>query len=108
MNNSKDFDDILKQLKVIVGSNNYIDDVLKMGPYLSDWRDQFQGVSPLILKPINSQMVSEILTLCNESHIGVDLNKVVFPEPLPPHIPIIINFGFTLFTNLQISNEKYI
>jgi len=36
MNNSKDFDDILKQLKVIVGSNNYIDDVLKMGSYLSD------------------------------------------------------------------------
>ena len=71
MSDSKDIDDILKQLKVIVGSNNYIDDVLKMGPYLSDWRNQFQGVSPLILKPLNSQMVSEILTLCNESHIGV-------------------------------------
>ena len=71
MNNSKDFDGILKQLKVIVGSNNYIDDVLKMGSYLSDWRNQFQGVSPLILKPLNSQMLSEILTLCNESYIGV-------------------------------------
>jgi len=71
MNNSKDFDDIIKKLKAIVGSNNYIDDVLKMDSYLSDWRNQFQGASPLILKPLNSQMVSEILTLCNESHIGV-------------------------------------
>ena len=48
---SKDFVEILDQLKGIVGLGNYIDDALKMDSYLTDWRNQFQGLSPLILKP---------------------------------------------------------
>ena len=71
MNLSKDINHILEQLKAIVGPNNYIDDVLKLDSYLSDWRNQFQGLSPLILQPINSQMVSEILILCNKHRIAV-------------------------------------
>jgi len=63
--------EIIEQLKSIVGKNNYIDDASKMISFVKDWRGQFQGKSPLILKPLNSQMVSEILTLCNKSHIGV-------------------------------------
>ena len=71
MTSSKELNNILTQLKTIVGQNNYIDDVLKMGSYLSDWRDQFQGISPLILKPTDCAMVSEILALCNKHQISV-------------------------------------
>ena len=71
MNISKDFVEILNQLKDIVGQNNYIDNPLKMDSYLSDWRNQFQGISPLILKPVDCKMVSEILALCNKYHVGV-------------------------------------
>ena len=71
MSISKNFDEILDHLKAIVGPKNYIDDALKMDAYLSDWRNQFHGTSPLILKPLNTQMVSEILALCNENHIKV-------------------------------------
>lgn len=71
MNESKDLDNIFSQLKSIVGENNYIDDVLKMESYLIDWRKQYKGLSPLILKPLNTQIISEILTLCNEYNIGV-------------------------------------
>ncbi len=63
--------EIIEQLKSIVGKNNYIEDASKMDSFLNDWRGLFQGKSLLILKPHNSQMVSEILTLCNKSHIGV-------------------------------------
>ena len=63
--------EIIEQLKSIVGKNNYIDDASKMDSFLSDWSGKFQGKSLLILKPHNSQMVSEILILCNKSHIGV-------------------------------------
>jgi len=63
--------EIIEQLKSIVGKNNYIDDASKMDSFLKDWRGHFQGKSPLILKPVNCQMVSEILSLCNNSHIGV-------------------------------------
>ena len=68
---SKDFGEILDQLKGIVGLGNYIDDALKMDSYLTDWRNQFQGLSPLILKPADCNMVSKILVLCNKYHIAV-------------------------------------
>jgi len=71
MSNSKDFVEILDQLKDIVGQGNYIDDALKMNSYLSDWRNQFKGLSPLILKPVDCNMVSKILVLCNKHHIVV-------------------------------------
>ena len=71
MSKSKDFIEIFDQLKGIVGPGNYIEDALKMNSYLSDWRDQFQGLSPLILKPIDCNMVSEILVLCNKHHIAI-------------------------------------
>jgi len=71
MSNSKDFVEILDQLKAIVGQGNYIDDALKMDSYLTDWRNQFQGLSPLILKPTDCNMVSKILVLCNQHHIAV-------------------------------------
>jgi FAD/FMN-containing dehydrogenase len=71
MSKSKDFIEIIDQLKGIVGSDNYIEDVLKMNSYLSDWRNQFQGLSPLILKPSDCNMVSKILTLCNKHHIAI-------------------------------------
>ena len=71
MDKSKYFVEILDQLKGIVGQGNYIDDALKMNSYLSDWRNQFQGLSPLILKPVDCNMVSKILVLCNHHHIAV-------------------------------------
>ena len=71
MSKSKDFIEIFDQLKGIVGSGNYIEDVLKMNSYLSDWRNQFKGLSPLILKPTDSNMVSEILALCNKHQISI-------------------------------------
>ena len=54
---SKDFAEILDQLKGIVGLGNYIDDALKMDPCLTDWRNQFQGLSPVILKPADCNMI---------------------------------------------------
>ena len=57
--------EIFDRFKTIVGPKNYIDDTLKMDAYVVDWGNQFRGFSPLILKPINTQMVSSIMALCN-------------------------------------------
>jgi FAD/FMN-containing dehydrogenase len=61
----------LEQLKLIVGEKNYEEEQSRMSSYLVDWGNKYQGISPLILKPVNTQMVSEILTFCNEFKIGV-------------------------------------
>jgi len=71
MNKSKVSNVFLDKLKAIVGSKNFIDDVKNMDAYLSDWRNQFHGSSPLILKPLDSQMVSKILKICNENKVAV-------------------------------------
>ena len=71
MNSDSNFTEALNKLKSIVGQSNYIDDEKAMAAYLSDWRNHFSGLSPLILKPTSTQMVSEILSLCNENSISV-------------------------------------
>ena len=71
MNSDSNFTEALNKLKSIVGPSNYIDDEKAMAAYLSDWRNHFSGLSPLILKPTSTQMVSEILSLCNENSISV-------------------------------------
>ena len=71
MNSNSNFTEALYKLKSIVGPSNYIDDEKAMAAYLSDWRNHFSGLSPLILKPTSTQMVSEILSLCNENSISV-------------------------------------
>jgi len=63
--------DILEGLKTIAGPNNYIDSPEQMTAYINDIWGQYQGVTPLILKPTNTEMVASIVTLCNEHNIGV-------------------------------------
>ena len=63
--------EIVEKLKAIVGSNNYIDNPEQMAAYVNDIWNQYHGVTPLILKPINTEMVASIVTLCNECNIGV-------------------------------------
>ncbi len=71
MNKSSVLTKALRELRSIVGSNNYIDDIKDMGRYLSDWRNNFSGQSPLILKPTNTKMVSDILLVCHKNSVSV-------------------------------------
>ena len=71
MNKSSVLTKALQELRSIVGSNNFIDDVKDMGGYLSDWRNNFSGQSPLILKPTNTKMVSDILLVCHKNSVSV-------------------------------------
>jgi len=63
--------EIIDRLKAIVGVQNYIEDTSNMNSYVTDARGLFHGLSPLILKPLNSEMVSAIVSLCNEACIGI-------------------------------------
>ncbi|HIE78597.1 MAG TPA: FAD-binding oxidoreductase [Candidatus Thioglobus sp.] len=63
--------EIIYSLKGIVGPNNYIDDAKKIDPYVKDIWGQYNGTTPLVLRPISTDMVSEIVTLCNNNNIGI-------------------------------------
>ena len=71
MKRNSDLSEAFKVLKSIVGPNNFIDNAKEMTGYLTDWRNHFSGQSPLILKPSNTKMVSEILSICCQYNISI-------------------------------------
>jgi FAD/FMN-containing dehydrogenase len=62
---------ILNKFIAIVGEKNAIADVAAMSPYMREWRDLWPGKSPLVLRPANTDEVSKILTLANETNTAI-------------------------------------
>ena len=58
---------VLDQLKDAVGPKGFIADPADMEPFLTEWRDLYRGVSPLILRPASTTEVSAILKICNDT-----------------------------------------
>lgn len=59
--------DILDRLRAVVGERGFIADPAEMAPYLTEWRDLWHGVSPLVLRPASTAEVAEIVRLCAEA-----------------------------------------
>ncbi|MFK7902824.1 MAG: FAD-binding oxidoreductase [Nitratireductor sp.] len=63
--------DVLNQFTQIVGEKNAISDTIGQQDYVSETRGIYFGATPLVLKPANTQEVSDLLKLANEHAIGV-------------------------------------
>ena len=63
--------DIIDSLKGIVGDNNYLDQEEHIAPYVKDFWGQHEGKASIVLKPVNTEMVSLIVALCNKHGIGI-------------------------------------
>ncbi|HZP09277.1 FAD-binding oxidoreductase [Methyloceanibacter sp.] len=55
----------------IVGEDHAIRDAAAMTPYLVEWRDRYRGKAALVLKPADTEQVSSILKLANETRTAV-------------------------------------
>jgi FAD/FMN-containing dehydrogenase len=62
---------VLEALKASVAPGGALDQPPDMAPYLSDFRRQYTGRTPLVLLPATTDEVSRILALCNQHAIGV-------------------------------------
>ncbi len=62
---------LTNRFKEIVGSENAITDRDRMQPYLVEWRDLYQGRSPMVLRPGSVKEVSKILQLANASRTAI-------------------------------------
>ena len=71
MSKYTDSTEVFQKLKNIVGEKNFIDDVKNMDSYLIDWSNHFSGLSPLILMPTSTRMISDILAFCNKNSVPV-------------------------------------
>ncbi|TNE56978.1 MAG: FAD-binding oxidoreductase [Alphaproteobacteria bacterium] len=62
---------LLAALEKIVGPKGALRPGPDQAPYLKEWRDKFQGATPLILRPASTLELSEILKLTYEADVAV-------------------------------------
>ena len=68
---SNDYANILDKFAKIIGSKHVLTDAAEMRPFLTDWRGLYQGSAFAIVKPGNTQEVSEIVRICASENIGI-------------------------------------
>jgi FAD/FMN-containing dehydrogenase len=61
----------LERLRAIVGSAGWLDQPADVAPYSVDFRGLFHGRTPLVVLPASTREVAALLSICNESGIGV-------------------------------------
>ena len=63
--------DLLARFVAIVGEKNAITDRDAQAPYLTEPRDMFRGISPVVLRPRSVAEVAAILKLATESATAI-------------------------------------
>ena len=66
-----DYGKILDKFAEIIGSKHVLTDTAEMRPFLTDWRGLYQGSAFAIVRPGNTQEVSEIVRICASENIGI-------------------------------------
>lgn len=61
----------LSDLKDTLGPKGWSDDPTDLSPHCQDWRGNFQGSTPLLLKPSNTEEVSAIARTCYANGIAM-------------------------------------
>ena len=61
----------IEKLKQIAGEGNFLDSDKDISPFLEDWRGHIQGTTPLVLFPINTEKVQEIIRYCYDNDIKI-------------------------------------
>ena len=62
---------ILNELKNLVPDNNWLEQKKDIEPYLKEERGKFTGISPLLLKPSNTDQVSNIVKYCFSNNLSL-------------------------------------
>jgi FAD/FMN-containing dehydrogenase len=88
----------LARLKQIVGPLGWADDPETLAPHLLEWRSRYEGKTPLLLKPANTEQVAEIVRVCAAAEVGIvpqggNTGLVGGQIPRPEGTDILLNLG---------------
>ncbi|MEM1306475.1 MAG: FAD-binding oxidoreductase, partial [Pseudomonadota bacterium] len=64
-------EDLIDAFRAIVGAEHALVDADQQSPYLHEWRGDYTGVSPLILRPGSVDEVARVLALANAHRIAI-------------------------------------
>ena len=62
---------ILDRLKAVAGPGGYLDKPEDVAPYSKSWRGNWQGASPLLLRPRTTEELAAIVQLCAETSTAI-------------------------------------
>lgn len=63
--------DVLDRLKAVVGPKGVVAGPLAQAPYLQEWRNRWQGKTPLIVRPATAEQVAALVKICAETKTPV-------------------------------------
>lgn len=63
--------DVAARLKDAAGAGAWSEDPGEIAPHLSEWRGRWHGQTSLLLKPANTETISRILTICNQTRTAI-------------------------------------
>jgi FAD/FMN-containing dehydrogenase len=61
----------MDRLKDAVGPKGFSENPVEIAPHLSEWRGRYHGTTPILLKPGNTEEVSSLAAICNETHTPI-------------------------------------
>src|SRR5437868_3376341 len=60
-----------ERLKQIVGPGGWTDDPDELAPHLVEWRNRYQGATPLLLRPATAAEVAAVVRVCAEAEVAL-------------------------------------
>ncbi len=63
--------DTLNRIAQVVGPEGWTRDPLEMAPYLVEWRDRWQGSTPMVVKPATTDEAAQVVRICAETHTAI-------------------------------------
>ncbi len=63
--------DHLASIKTILGVQGWKEDANDLLPYLTEWRDRWQGKTPLLALPKNTETTAQLVRFCARNHIPI-------------------------------------
>jgi FAD/FMN-containing dehydrogenase len=64
-------DAVLEKIREALGPSGVSDNAEELKPHLSEWRNRWQGETPLLIKPANTQEVSSVLRICSDTNTPI-------------------------------------
>lgn len=64
-------DTVLDALKSALGEKGWSQDPQEIAPHVEDWRGRYQGQTPILLKPANTEEVAAAVRICAEAGIAI-------------------------------------
>jgi FAD/FMN-containing dehydrogenase len=61
----------LARLKVVVGSDGFLDQPTDTAPFCKSWRDDWPGRVPLVLRPASTAEVAALVRICAETNTAI-------------------------------------